>query len=155
MVLLKKNRNRVALPLGIRELKRPVRPPRTVRIANGFRAKLSNGLTLAELCEKCSQASNSNSKPFAAITFDDGLLVNLTVAAPILRQRNLPATVFVCSNPIGGLSPDDWGLPLPILSESQILRLQDLGFEIASHTVSYPRLTELVEDQILTEMEVK
>lgn len=37
----------------------------------------------------------------ACITFDDGYANNLTVAAPILAQRGLPATVFVSTGFIG------------------------------------------------------
>lgn len=38
----------------------------------------------------------------ACITFDDGYANNRTVAAPILAERRLPATVFVASGFIGG-----------------------------------------------------
>lgn len=38
----------------------------------------------------------------ACITLDDGYANNLTVAAPILAQRRLPATVFVATGFIGG-----------------------------------------------------
>src|SRR5579859_7762471 len=38
----------------------------------------------------------------ACITFDDGYANNLTHAAPILRERGLPATAFVASGYLGG-----------------------------------------------------
>jgi peptidoglycan/xylan/chitin deacetylase (PgdA/CDA1 family) len=38
----------------------------------------------------------------AAITFDDGYANNLTHAAPVLRARGLPATVFVASGYLNG-----------------------------------------------------
>ena len=38
----------------------------------------------------------------AAITFDDGYRDNLEIAAPILKRRGLPATLFVASGFIDG-----------------------------------------------------
>ena len=38
----------------------------------------------------------------AAITFDDGYANNLTHAAPVLRERGLPATVFVATGYLNG-----------------------------------------------------
>jgi len=44
-----------------------------------------------------SQALRKSYKPKAVITFDDGYRNNYTVALPILKEFNFPATVFVCS----------------------------------------------------------
>jgi peptidoglycan/xylan/chitin deacetylase (PgdA/CDA1 family) len=57
-------------------------------------------LPLAEACERMKKRSLP---PRAvSITFDDGYANNLQVAAPLLRARNLPATVFVAPGFLDG-----------------------------------------------------
>lgn len=53
---------------------------------------------------EAAQRLKSGSLPERAlcITFDDGYANNLTVAAPILAERGLPATVFVATGYLGG-----------------------------------------------------
>jgi peptidoglycan/xylan/chitin deacetylase (PgdA/CDA1 family) len=40
-------------------------------------------------------------KPLVSICFDDGYQSNLTEALPILRERGIPATIFVCPSVLG------------------------------------------------------
>jgi peptidoglycan/xylan/chitin deacetylase (PgdA/CDA1 family) len=63
-------------------------------------ASLFNVLPLGEAVRRLQEGS----LPARAlcITFDDGYANNLTVAAPILISRNLPATVFVSTGFTGG-----------------------------------------------------
>ncbi len=42
---------------------------------------------------------------YAAISFDDGMRNNLTVALPILQEYDIPATVYVTIGTMGGVSP--------------------------------------------------
>jgi len=58
---------------------------------------------LAELIA-CQQAGEPFPKRAAAITFDDGYKDNFTHALPVLRELNLPSTVYVTTNSIG----DGW-----------------------------------------------
>ena len=49
------------------------------------------------LAELPAAIANMPSRPVAAITFDDGFMDNCTLALPILRELQIPATVFLCT----------------------------------------------------------
>jgi hypothetical protein len=77
--------------------------------------------------------------PGIIVTFDDGYMDNLSVAAPLLVELGIPFTVFVCTGAAGErrkgfLAPEDVrelsGLP---------------GASIGSHTVSHHRLTQCAD----------
>jgi peptidoglycan/xylan/chitin deacetylase (PgdA/CDA1 family) len=83
------------------------------------------------------------------LTFDDGFRNFLTVAAPLLVERNIPATVFLITDKVAqenGERKDSWS---PIddrrsLSWAEALMLQnDYAFEFGSHTCSHCRLLSL------------
>ena len=69
----------------------------------------------------------------AAITFDDGYLDCLTIAAPILRELGLPATFFV---PTGGLAEGNafwWDRAIAAVSDTRLssVDLSSLGLSSA------------------------
>ena len=81
-----------------------------------------------------------------AVTFDDGYLDNLTVAAPLLVDLEIPFTVFVCTGAVarrqaGFLGPEELrelaGLP---------------GVQIGSHSMSHARLTLCDDHQLQEEL---
>jgi peptidoglycan/xylan/chitin deacetylase (PgdA/CDA1 family) len=84
------------------------------------------------------------------LTFDDGFRNFLTVAAPLLAARKLPATVFLITDKA---SQEDAGERLPTwtpeddrryLSWSEARKLkEDHGFEFGSHTCSHSPLLGL------------
>lgn len=87
-----------------------------------------------------------------ALTFDDGFANFATVAAPLLTDARLPATIFVVSGAVGTtnewVAGPDAGVPLlPLLSWAEIEGLLEAGFDIGSHTKSHPHLARLDSDQ--------
>jgi peptidoglycan/xylan/chitin deacetylase (PgdA/CDA1 family) len=82
------------------------------------------------------------SKPFAAITFDDGLRDGYDSALPILENMGLPATFFITTKYIGGLHPVFYGSE-ECMSERHIAALSSRGFFLGAHTVTHPMLGNL------------
>ncbi|HET7230269.1 MAG TPA: polysaccharide deacetylase family protein [Longimicrobium sp.] len=79
-----------------------------------------------------------------SITFDDGYLDNLRVAAPELRARGLPACFFVATELVGSRVQPAWdrefGARAWWMSWDQVRALHAQGFEIGAHTVSHADL---------------
>ncbi len=89
-----------------------------------------------------------------AVTFDDAFRSTYELGAPILSRLDVPATVFVpTAFPDSGRMLtwphlDRWlGTPhedeLVPASWEQLRQLHEAGWEIGSHTISHPHLTEL------------
>lgn len=90
------------------------------------------------------------------ITFDDGTLDFWEHAKPILEQHGMTATLFVVSGQVGGTSTWDRELGEPdrrLMSWDQIRQLHRDGFEIGSHTHTHRPLTELSDEEVLSELE--
>jgi peptidoglycan/xylan/chitin deacetylase (PgdA/CDA1 family) len=90
-----------------------------------------------------------------AITFDDGYSDNLEWAAPILEKYGFRATIFCISGKPGRLS--DWDkdprwVGHPLLDIKQMRELDQLGFEIGSHTRTHPDLSKLSDRAVEEEL---
>lgn len=70
------------------------------------------------------------------ITFDDGYRNVLTHAAPVLHRLRMPAIAYVISGRLTGAGPS-------FLTCPELKRLERLGVEIGSHTVSHRDLRTL------------
>jgi peptidoglycan/xylan/chitin deacetylase (PgdA/CDA1 family) len=86
-----------------------------------------------------------------AITFDDGLESFGRVAAPLLLEHDLPATLFVVSNAVGSTNvwrgQRDAGIPVfPLLSWDALGRLAADGVSIGAHTCTHLDLTSADPD---------
>lgn len=81
------------------------------------------------------------------ITFDDGFLNNYEAALPELQQRGMVATFFVIvHNTLTQPQPD-------FMTPAMLLNLQQAGMEVASHTLSHPRLSSLSPEQLTAELQ--
>ncbi|WP_428937208.1 polysaccharide deacetylase family protein [Fontivita pretiosa] len=113
--------------------------------------------TLAQLAQRllCAGPPTVNT---ACITFDDGYEDNLTVAAPLLAELKVPATVFVTTGLMirDGLTLERFGeltrYQTTYLSASQVAELHRLGFEIGAHTHTHANLARLSEEQTRYEL---
>jgi peptidoglycan/xylan/chitin deacetylase (PgdA/CDA1 family) len=102
-------------------------------------------------------ADMDGAKNVVAITFDDAFINVKENAIPVLKEYRLPASIFV---PVADLGQrPHWGIPEDcpdknefVMSRQEILELDKDGFDVYSHTLSHPRLTELNEDKLLTEL---
>ena len=79
----------------------------------------------------------AEAKPGVYLTFDDGYLNNLTIAAPVLQSLGIPATIFVCTDFLTNESYN-------FLRRKDLKELSKFpNITIASHTVTHPELNEL------------
>ena len=89
-----------------------------------------------------------------ALTFDDGFENFALNAWPVLRERELPVTLFVVTDRVG--KTNDWksmDLPkLPLLDWEELGRLAEEGVALGSHTRTHADLTRLeasrMEDEV-------
>jgi peptidoglycan/xylan/chitin deacetylase (PgdA/CDA1 family) len=86
----------------------------------------------------------------AVITFDDGWLSSLTVAAPLLRGLGARATFYVCPGRWGGQHWRFSGEHGRLLDRSGVRELHALGMEIGSHSLTHVDLRTL-DDHALRE----
>lgn len=87
-------------------------------------------------------SSAGGGRGYLAICFDDGLKSNYDVAYPVLAEAGIPATVYIITSMIGGSYHGK-----PTMSASELLELQAAGWEIGSHTVTDPNLTEITLEE--------
>ena len=101
-------------------------------------------------------------KPMA-VTFDDGFLSVFEKAVPVLDELGLPGTIFVPTSLIGNVDIASWpGMErwqgsgyedeLRLVNWDQLRELQSLGWEVASHTCTHPRLPKLGDEELAAEL---
>ena len=117
----------------------------------GYRGVTFSEMALGEVEGNC-----------VAVTFDDGYRSNFRLARPILERLEMPGTLYVPTDYVGG-GPMSWagidhwlgseheGELVPV-SWEEARELADAGWEIGSHTKSHPRLTEVSDQQLEREL---
>lgn len=89
------------------------------------------------------------------ITFDDGYLDTVEVAAPIMAKYGQVATLFAVSGLLGRTAEWDaryGGEMAPLATAVQLRKLVEIGWEIGHHTISHAGLTRLTDEEILHEV---
>lgn len=120
---------------------------------------------MAYLANKCRVVKPSEVKTarieeratLVAITFDDAFVSILENAIPLLKKHGFSAGIFV---PVGNLGQAPcWEMPEnytdqneTVMSQAHIEELSNDGFEIFSHTISHPILTQIDENELRTEL---
>ena len=92
-----------------------------------------------------------------AITFDDGLESFGRIAAPLLREHGLPATLFVVTDAVGSTNvwrgQRDAGIPVfPLLDWDALGRLAADGVAIGAHTCTHRNLASADADSATREI---
>jgi peptidoglycan/xylan/chitin deacetylase (PgdA/CDA1 family) len=92
-----------------------------------------------------------------AITFDDGYQNILRNALPALKERDMPATVFVTTGYLGERPGWITDRTHPnydelIISKEQLMSLVNGNIAIGSHTVSHPDLSQVDKQQLSREL---
>jgi peptidoglycan/xylan/chitin deacetylase (PgdA/CDA1 family) len=97
------------------------------------------------------------------VTFDDALRSVSRLAAPVLRELEVPATVFVPTGFVGAGRPFAWpetehwlatehAHELDGMSWDELADLREAGWEVGSHSVSHAHLTELDDARLAAEL---
>lgn len=86
------------------------------------------------------------------ITFDDGWDNLVEAALPALLSNGFTATMFIVSGLLGGSLKYDENNAWPLISAGQVRELAMAGMEIASHTITHPRLAGADTDLLKAEV---
>jgi peptidoglycan/xylan/chitin deacetylase (PgdA/CDA1 family) len=84
-----------------------------------------------------------------AITFDDGWKSVHAAAASVLRDYQIPSTLFVATGMVD--DPSDWHLSR-VLTWDDIIELSEMGVEIGSHSVSHPDFRTIDNNRVVDEL---
>jgi peptidoglycan/xylan/chitin deacetylase (PgdA/CDA1 family) len=104
-------------------------------------------------------AISSRAEPSAVrkvvLTFDDGYEDLFTNAFPLLRQQNMPFTLYLTTHPTESGTPLDGGGRSEPLNWGQIESMFDSGLmSVGVHTHTHPDLRHLDESEVDEELDV-
>jgi len=104
---------------------------------NGFQT-----LTMSQYFQRIALGQSLPVKP-VIITFDDGYQDVYDNAIPVMQEYGQVATLFIIANAVGPV----------YMNWDEIKKADKMGFEIGSHTLSHPRLTDFSDSGLKKEIE--
>lgn len=116
--------------------------------------------TVVDLAEAADRVSPSGRLPrrWTALTFDDGYAALYDHAWPVLRELNLPSTIFLVAETLTEQGRTvDWidnppAAPPATLTLEQVREMQEDGVRFESHSYSHHDLTTLREDECVRDL---
>jgi peptidoglycan/xylan/chitin deacetylase (PgdA/CDA1 family) len=133
-------------PLGITVYS----PERFRRMINRL---LNDGYEFVSLANYLNSPDNPRS---VTLTFDDGYLSFYDIVFPILKEKSLPATVFIPFLYIGKTNSWDYGhffRKVSHLNRDQIVEIAHSGITIGSHGLSHIDLSSLTSRLLRLELD--
>jgi peptidoglycan/xylan/chitin deacetylase (PgdA/CDA1 family) len=124
-----------------------------------FRAQLETmldaGFKFMTVAQLSRMADGGKPPPgYAAVSFDDGMRNNLTIALPIMSEYEIPGTVYMTVSYIAGRSP--W-VRSPahnrMLDEAELRAVSAAGWEVGAHTMTHADLSRLDYERCRQEIE--
>lgn len=108
-------------------------------------------ITLQQYYEHVMSGRTLPAKPII-ITFDDGYASNYEIAFPMLKEFNIPATIFVVTDTVGE-TPEGGKVNYAHFTWEQAKEMQDSGLvDIQSHTATHCKLARVSYDQMQREL---
>ncbi len=80
------------------------------------------------------------------LTFDDAVVSQYNIVAPLLKKYHFGATFFICE------FPPNFADTTKYMSWQMIQKLNEQGFEIANHTQTHPAVAKLPKDELQKEL---
>ncbi|HEX5221470.1 MAG TPA: polysaccharide deacetylase family protein [Verrucomicrobiae bacterium] len=123
----------------------------------GFARQMDTVLRHARVVNPATPAPLERGANYVAITFDDANANIIANALPTLRQRGIPAMIFVISDRLGVI-PDwenfgpDYTPEERTITAEQLRALPADGLHFGSHTRTHPVLTKLDESRAREEL---
>ncbi len=100
----------------------------------------------------CTDGSISLPENPIVVTFDDGYLSNYEIAFPILKELEIPATIFVVTDTVGAVAGEG-KVNNSHFTWEQAREMEESGLvEIQSHTVSHPKMSTLSTDEVVRQI---